>query len=76
MLTSRRVEGKVEYNDGEFAEVRTIGVEGIEDGLLLETIQIHRCDTGDMPEDFQRRLPAGTRLSIVTNTESLPLEGQ
>ena len=34
-----------EYNDGEFAEVMTIGIEGIEEGFLLETIQINCCDT-------------------------------
>ena len=69
MLTSKQVEGDVEYNDGEFAEVQTIGIGGIEKGLLLETIQIHRCDTEDMPEDFQRRFPVGMRLSIVTSTQ-------
>jgi hypothetical protein len=26
MLTSKRVEGEVEYNDGEFAEVLTFGI--------------------------------------------------
>jgi hypothetical protein len=37
MLTSKRVEGQVEYNDGQFAEVQTIGIEGIDEDLLLET---------------------------------------
>ena len=69
MLTSKRVEGEVEYNDGEFAEVLTIGIEGIEQDLLLDTIQIHRCDTQDTPEDFKRRFPVGTRLSIVTSID-------
>jgi hypothetical protein len=69
MLTNKRVEGTVEYNDGEFAEVLTYGIEGIEKDLLLETIQIHREDTEDMPEYFQRRFSAGWRLSIVTSTE-------
>lgn len=50
MLTSKRVEGEVEYNDGEFAEVMTIGIEGIEEGLLLETTQIHRYDTENTPD--------------------------
>jgi len=36
MLTSKRVECRVEYNDGEFAEIQTIGIEGIEKNLLLE----------------------------------------
>jgi hypothetical protein len=69
MLTSKRVEGTVEYNNGEFAEILTYGIEGIEKDLLLETIQIHCEDTEDMPEDFQRRFPVGTRLRIVTSTE-------
>ena len=69
MLTSKRVEGQVEYNDGEFAEIQTIGIEGIEKNLLLETIQLHRGDTQDTPEEFRRRFPVGMRLGIVTTTE-------
>jgi len=69
MLTTKRVEGRVEYNDGEFAEVQTIGIEGIEENLLLETIQIHRRDAQNSPEEFQRRFPVGTRLGILTTTE-------
>ena len=69
MLTSKRVEGKVDYNDGSFAEVFTYGIEGIEKNLLLETIQIHREDTEDTPEEFQQRFPVGTTLSILTTTE-------
>ena len=59
MVTSKRVGGEVEYNDGEFAEVQTFGIEGIETDLLLETIQIHREDTEDTPEGFQSRFPIG-----------------
>jgi hypothetical protein len=69
MLTRKRVEGEVEYNDGEFAEIQTIGVEGIEKNLCLETIQIHRCDTENTPEEFQRRFPVGMRLGVMTTTE-------
>jgi len=69
MLTRKRVDGNVEYNDGEFAEVMTIGIEAIDEGLLLEAIQIHRCDTKDTAEDFRRKFSVGTRLSIVTITE-------
>lgn len=68
MFTSKRVEGEVEYNNGQFAEVITIGIEGIEEGLLLHTIQIHRSDTDDTPEAFQRRFPVGMRLKILTST--------
>ncbi len=45
MVVRKRVEGRIEYNDGEFAEVQTVGIEGIEENLLLVTIQIHREDT-------------------------------
>jgi len=69
MLTSKRVEGKVDYNDGSFAEVATHGIERIETGLALETIQIHREDTENTPEEFQRRFPVGSTLSILTITE-------
>jgi len=69
MLTSKRVEGEVEYNDGEFAEIQTIGIEGIEKNRCLETIQIHRGDTENTPEEFQRRFPVGLMLGILTTTE-------
>lgn len=49
MLTRKRVEGKVESNNGEFADVLTFGIEGIEKNLLLETIQLHIEDTEDTP---------------------------
>ena len=45
MVIRKKVEGRVDYNDGEFAEVQTVGIEGIEQDLLLETIQIHADDT-------------------------------
>jgi hypothetical protein len=38
----KRIEGEIQYNDGEFAEVKTNGIEGIEKNLILGTIQIHR----------------------------------
>ena len=69
MVTSKRVGGEVEYNDGEFAEVQTFGIEGIETDLLLETIQIHREDTEDTPEGFQSRFPIGMMLTILTTTK-------
>src|SRR5271169_2368286 len=69
VLTSKRVEGQVEYNDGEFAEIQTIGIEGIEEDLWLDTVQIHREDTDNTPEEFQRSFPVGMRLSILTTTE-------
>ncbi len=69
MLTRKRTEGEVQYNDGSFAEVLTFGIEGIEKDLLLETIQIHREDTEDTPEEFQKRFPVGTTVSILAITE-------
>jgi hypothetical protein len=69
MLTSKRVEGKVEYNDGEFAEIQTIGIEGVEKNLLLETIQIHRGDTQNTPAEFLRKFPVGMRVGVLTSTE-------
>jgi hypothetical protein len=75
MLTSKRVEGEVNYNDGSFAEVETYGIEGIEKNLLLETVQLHIEDTEDTPEQFQQRFPVGTTLSILTITEVTVLSG-
>jgi hypothetical protein len=69
MITRQRVEGEVQYNNGEFAEVLTFGIEGIEKDLALETIQIHCEHTGDTPEQFRQRFPVGTTLSILTITE-------
>jgi hypothetical protein len=73
MMTVRnRVEGEVQYNDGEFAEVQTNGVEGIENSLLLDTIHIQRKDTDDKPEEFQRRFPVGMWLDIEATTKLTP----
>jgi len=69
MIIRKRVEGEIECNDGEFAEVLTFGIEGIEKDLALETIQIHCDDTEDTPEEFQHRFPVGMRLGILTITE-------
>lgn len=65
----KKVEGQVLYNDGEFAEIQTSGIEGIEEDLLLKAIQTHRADTSDSPEEFERRFPVGTWLEIITTTE-------
>ena len=69
MLTSKQVEGQVEYNDGEFAEIQTIGIEGIEKDIWLDTVQIHRVDTENTPDEFQRRFPVGVKLTVLTTTE-------
>jgi hypothetical protein len=44
MVITKEVEGVVDSNDGEFAEINTIGIEGIEDGLWLGTMQIRRVN--------------------------------
>ena len=72
MIITKKVEGEVDYNDGEFAETKTIGIEGIEDGLWLGTMQIRRVNMEDTWEDFLQRLPVGMRLRIVT-TEIKPV---
>jgi hypothetical protein len=69
MIVTKRIEGEVEFNDGEFAEVQTYGIEGIEKNLLLQTIQIHREDTDNTSNEFQKRFSVGTVLEITTTTE-------
>ena len=64
-----RVEGEVQYNDGQFADIQTNGIEGIEKDILLETIQIHRENTEDTESEFKHRFPVGMWLDIHTTTE-------
>lgn len=73
MITRKRVEGEVVYNDGDFAEVETYGVEGIEEGIFLATLQLHVEDTGDTSEEFKQRFPIGLCLNIQTTVEVSPL---
>jgi hypothetical protein len=73
MITRKRAEGEVVYNNGEFAEVDICGIEGVEEGLFLETIQIHVEDTSDTREEFQQKFPIGTWLNIWATTEITPL---
>jgi hypothetical protein len=40
MIVRQRLEGEVQYNNGEFAEIQAIGTKKPEKSLLLETIQI------------------------------------
>jgi hypothetical protein len=63
------LEGRIAYNNGDFAEIEIIGTEGIEKNLWLETIQTHREDTNDTTEGFQRRFSVGTWVNICTTTE-------
>jgi hypothetical protein len=72
MIITKKVAGEVSLNDGEFAEVKTIGIEGIEKNLWLDTFQIHRQGTDDTPDQFRRRFSIGTRLDITTTTKIIP----
>jgi len=69
MVVRKRVEGRVDFNDGEFAEVQIVGTDGIEKDLWLETIQLHRQDTSDTSDEFQRRFPVDMWLDILTITD-------
>jgi len=69
----KKVAGEVDFNDGEFAEVKTIGVEGIEKDLWLGIFQIHREDTDDTPDEFRRRFSIGMRLDVATTTKIMPI---
>jgi hypothetical protein len=75
MVIRKRVEGQVLYYDGEFIEIQTNGIEGIEEGFLLNTIQTHR-DTRDAPEAFQCRFPIGMWVDITAITEITPVLDQ
>ena len=72
MIITKKVAGEVHFNNGEFAEVQTIGVEGIEEDLLLDTLQLHREDTSDTPDQFRRRFSIGMWLNIITTTKIIP----
>ena len=57
MIITKEVEGEVDSNDGEFAEINTIGIEGIEDGRWLGTMQIRRIKHGGHAEGFSAETP-------------------
>lgn len=65
----KSVEGEIQNNDGEFAEIQTDGIEGIEKDLLLGIMQIHRENTDDTKSQFEHRFPVGMWLDILTTTE-------
>jgi len=66
VIIEKKVNGVVEYNDGEFAEVQTFGIEGFEKNLLLAKMQLHRESINDSPQEFQHRFPLDARLEIAT----------
>jgi hypothetical protein len=69
MVIRKKVKGVVEFNDGDFAEVQTVGIEGIEKNLLLWKIQLHRENTNDSRPEFQHRFPVKTWVNIWTTVE-------
>ena len=69
IVISKRAKGWVDHNNGEFAEVRIIGITGIEKDLWLETIQLHREDTNEAPEEFQRRFPVDMWLDVLVTAD-------
>jgi hypothetical protein len=48
-----QVQGDVVFNDGECAAIQTVGIEGTEKDLLLQTIQVHRGDAEYSCGQFQ-----------------------
>jgi hypothetical protein len=72
MIIRKRVGGRVSSNHGDFADVDIIGIEGIEEGLYLDTMQIDCHDTHYSPEEFQRKFAIGMELEICTSTEITP----
>jgi hypothetical protein len=69
MVVRKRLEGEVQYNDGQFAEVQTVGTDGIDKDLLLAKFHVQREDTHDTPEEFQGRFPVGRCLDIWASVE-------
>jgi hypothetical protein len=69
----KKLRGQVQHNDGEFAEVQLVGIEGVEENLLGEIIQIHRCETENNSMEFGRQFPVGIWLDIMTATEITPI---
>jgi hypothetical protein len=65
----KRVEGQVQCNQGDFAEIVTHGISGIDTGLIVETIQISRYDTSDGTKEFRRKFRVGTLLDIMTTVD-------
>ena len=76
LLARRRVKGEIQYNDGNFAEVQTAGIEGIDENILLKVIQLYVEDTDDTPEQFLRRFPVGSWIEITTTTRVMNRGGR
>jgi hypothetical protein len=63
MVMRKKVEGQIDYNDGEFAKVQTIGIKGIEKDLWLGTLQIHRRSTAKTHAIRPKNSSVGSRLA-------------
>jgi hypothetical protein len=74
VISHRQVHGEVECNDGEFAEIQTVGIDDIEKDLLTERIQIHREDTKYSSAEFEEEFSVGSLLEISTTIEVTKLE--
>jgi hypothetical protein len=66
MMTHKRLEGTVEYNNVDFAEIQTIGTEGPEKGDFLWIPSKLASPTPRTPLSLERRLPVGIWLEIWT----------
>jgi hypothetical protein len=75
-VTCPRVEGEVQYNDGWFAEIQLIGLEGADKGFLLGKMQVHREDTIYTAEEFRQLFRVGAKFEIQTAAELQPLDGE
>jgi hypothetical protein len=69
MIIRKKVKGHIEHNDGEYAEIQTVGIIGYEKDLLLGTIQVHRGDTDHSCAEFQDKLRIGSWVNICTSIE-------
>jgi len=68
-VNKKRVFGKVEFNDGWFAEIQTFGIEGVEKNILLDIIQVHPEEMTLSEQQFRQEFGVGSMLDITTITE-------
>jgi hypothetical protein len=74
MIISKKVEGKVDYDDGEFEEVKTIGIERIEKNFWLGTVQIP-AKYKDTPDEF-RQSPIRQKEATLLERPSMRTSGR
>ena len=73
MVIESAVVGNILFNDGEFAEIQTVGKAGIGRGLLIETFQINRLQTNQTSKSFLYFFPVGMKIRIHTRMEIIPI---